>query len=578
MTTLLKNLAIAGYRSFGESPQYFENFEKINLFIGQNNAGKSNVLRFISEILGNANNKPKILEDRLARHLPSMPEVLVGSIEEFAMVGTSPKLEKEHRLLKGMPLDSGWSKTMAKLLHAKAKLDELPHAWNFVNVLRPDQSHAPWLAAIQVLSDSELLMLWQAITKRQGGGRRNWASELGQVLIPSLPKHSVVLIPAIRQIGSEGTTSENFDGLGIIDRLAKLQDPDVHSQDARIKFEEITKFVQTVLDSPAIKISIPYKRDTILIHMSGKVLPIESLGSGVHEVIILAAAATVLSNTIVCIEEPEIHLNPVLQKKLLNYLSSKTENQYFITTHSAALMDTKGAEVYHITQKDGTSRVARVTSNRHLSDVCEDLGYRPSDILQANCVIWVEGPSDRIYLKYWLAALKPVLIEGVHYSIMFYGGRLAAHVSNLDLDEEIEDFISLKRLNQRGAILIDSDKASASAPINSTKSRLKKEFDSGVGCAWITQGREVENYIPSNHIISALASVHPNSKHVGGVGKFDNVLTIQSKKLTSQASKVKIAKYITENYQPDLSVHDLKKRLDELIRFISNSNQTQILE
>ena len=45
-------------------------------------------------------------------------------------------------------------------------------------------------------------------------------------------------------------------------------------------------------------------------------------------------------------------------------------------------------------------------------------------ILQANCVVWVEGPSDRIYLKHWIEAVTSELIEGLHYSIMFYGGRL----------------------------------------------------------------------------------------------------------------------------------------------------------
>lgn len=50
MTILIPNLAIAGYRSFGAQTQYFDRFAKINIFIGQNNAGKSNVLRFLHEV------------------------------------------------------------------------------------------------------------------------------------------------------------------------------------------------------------------------------------------------------------------------------------------------------------------------------------------------------------------------------------------------------------------------------------------------------------------------------------------------------------------------------------------------
>lgn len=52
MSLLLPNLAIVGYRSFGKTPQHFDNFSKINLSIGQNDAGKSNVLGFIHKVIG----------------------------------------------------------------------------------------------------------------------------------------------------------------------------------------------------------------------------------------------------------------------------------------------------------------------------------------------------------------------------------------------------------------------------------------------------------------------------------------------------------------------------------------------
>jgi predicted ATPase len=48
------------------------------------------------------------------------------------------------------------------------------------------------------------------------------------------------------------------------------------------------------------------------VHKDNNVLPLTSLGMGIHEVIILAVAATVIRNQVVCIEEPEIHLHPLL--------------------------------------------------------------------------------------------------------------------------------------------------------------------------------------------------------------------------------------------------------------------------
>ncbi len=55
--------------------------------------------------------------------------------------------------------------------------------------------------------------------------------------------------------------------------------------------------------------------------------------------------------------------------------------------------------------------------------------------------------------------MNPDLREGIHYSIMFYGGRLLNHLSADDPD--ITEFIKLRRLNRHLAVVMDSDKASA---------------------------------------------------------------------------------------------------------------------
>ena len=71
-------------------------------------------------------------------------------------------------------------------------------------------------------------------------------------------------------------------------------------------------------------------------------------------------------------------------------------------------------------------------------------------------------------MRAWIEAADPALIEGAHYSIMFYGGTLLAHLSPRD-PQEVEDFISLARLNRNVAVVMDSDRSKKGDRINRTK-------------------------------------------------------------------------------------------------------------
>ena len=450
----------------------------------------------------------------------------------------------------------------------------------------------------------------------------------------------IAMIPAIRKIGKKDkedseiniTKSDkkdfDFSGNEIIHRLGYLQGPDVHELHLEKKFEQINEFLRVVTNNKKASLKIPQSEDTIQVTINNKTLPIDSLGTGIHEVIILAAAATVLENQVICMEEPELHLHPLLQKKLIRYLQEHTNNQYFITTHSAHLLDTPNVAIFHVSNENGQSIVESVTSNTNKFSICSDLGYKPSDLLQSNCIIWVEGPSDRIYLNYWIKLFDEIesLQEGIDYTIMFYGGSLISHLSASDIEiddqienEEITNFISLLKINRNMVIICDSDKENNGDSLKPSPKRLQDEFQSekfpGV---WITHGREVENYLNPNIVEDAIKKVHSRSNFKSLAGKeiydfFWKYTTTNSEKekeadkikrkkeilkkhpnLDSdaieklvlqeefkKADKVQIAKKIVEQNldfetiaNPDLK-EDLKKKIEELIEFIRESNHSE---
>jgi len=573
----IDGIGISGYRSFGQEVQRIGPCKKINLIIGSNNSGKSNVLRFLKEHYPNiAKGKCPKLEG-LDRHIgdPTTEhrceiameidgEIYKGVMERLAKKGESFQqiIDKIQKILTSDILTKGtncaWFPYIAtgeRLAIDKRLFQEFDDAG--------------------ILSVDIWSKIWRILTGASMGDiLQHWIPDTLNALSPlNLSNVKVLFIPAIREIidGSSESGDELMSGKGLVKQLAKLEKPRYDQPQLKDQFEEINHFLQTVTGNNKARIEIPSEQDIIQVSMNGRTLPLSSLGTGIHEVIILASAATVLQNQILCIEEPEIHLHPLLQKQLLNYLSKNTNNQYFIATHSAHILDMPDVAIFHIRLEEGKSVVDLALTDSHRSKICDELGYRASDLLQANCVIWVEGPTDRIYINHWIRSKDESLVEGVHYSIMFYGGNLLSHLS---ADEErVRDFIELRRLNRHLGIVIDSDKKNAGDEINATKKRIQEEFGKNSDFVWVTQGREIENYLKPELIKETLVELHGKDIEIIEYSEYGDCIQYRKKGETQykEADKVKLARRIVEK-KADLSVLDLDGKINSLIQYIREAN------
>lgn len=562
----LDGFAIAGYRSFGPDLVYIKDLGKINIFIGKNNSGKSNILRFCKHLSDIRFGQQYKGFEQSVDYCVNLPEKDI----RFAI-----------QIKRGSPITGELFSQIASTFSFSAlEFDKAFPEWSkdIWFTFSTKYFGGDWQRQIAIEEIGKLIEdrcdqhatnhLASKLLNYTGGSHEKRSRDLAKVIVELLNlSFQAYIIEAFRQITAE-TEETNISGRGLIKKLREIQAPELSQyQKSKEKFSKINTFVRDLLGESDAYLEIPANLDDVYVSIKGKILPLHSLGTGIHELIILAAAVTIIDNSIFCIEEPEIHLHPELQKKFINYIKQYTNNQYLITTHSNAFFDIDGVNIYYCRLKDQYTACDLISTDVEKHSVLSDLGYKASDILQSNFIIWVEGPSDRIYLNRWIQGKDPSLIEGLHYSIMFYGGRLLSHLA-FD-SPEVNEFIQLCKLNRNAAIVIDSDKRSQYQKINSTKQRIIKDFQQNNCAVWLTKGKEIENYISEELLNTAVSTIHPSIKKHIKWDRFSDMTTLGKGKAFD---KVAVAREIS--LQPsDYSVLDLDKQITQLIKNIQNANK-----
>jgi putative ATP-dependent endonuclease of OLD family len=559
MTELLNwSVKFSGFKCFGKEPQGLDAIKPVNLLIGRNNAGKSALIDAIGTIMdiGQSGNYP---EEVFYSTVPSQstiddfshktPRSLSGVATYVETKLTGFVLENRRFCFRKNP-DQG--PTFVSEDYAPLEDDALRQAYD---------TFSSWLYSVCPLRKKQF---------RRIGAARDIVPEALSDLDPNCPLKE--------------------DGTGATNILSNfLHNTDYESQ---LVEEQLRTDLNQIIspDAEFKRIQAKFKQRLYEIFLEEEhkgPIPLSASGSGLKTILLVLTYVHLypvvekkkLRDYVLTIEEPENNLHPATIRKLLFFLREKAVHSgltVFITTHSSIALDLfardEAVQIVHVSHDGRTARTRSVLEYGDKRAILDELDVRASDILQSNGVIWVEGPSDRTYLKRWIELWSDgVLKEGIHYQCLLYGGKLIRHLSaNPENDQDIE----ILRANRNAVIVIDRDRPNGKEPINETKQRIVKEFEDNGLMAWVTQGREIENYLPKPTLDSYLEG--EISKGLGTYTKFEDFLKKRDKDKHKifKKSKYEFAEDICPYIEKDAIANhlDLSEQLEKICKRIRNWN------
>ncbi|WP_151781802.1 ATP-binding protein, partial [Acinetobacter sp. TUM15283] len=256
--------------------------------------------------------------------------------------------------------------------------------------------------------------------------------------------------------------------------------------------------------------------------------PIYKLGDGLQQAIIMTYEAFIKKDKTHAffIEEPELHMHAGMVRQLMNFYLNETQHYYFFTTHSNHLLDMVDESDQVTIQKiikvldDDKTFSFKIYNCDKDHELLTSLGVRPSSVYLANCTIWVEGVTDRMYLsKLMDKYLKEIefskpekykkyksFMPNFHYTFIEYAGGNITHWSFIDdypSKEEALKFLenskglTAKAISKNILLLADGDNEGKAKRLQEWESELKPEN------VYILPCKEIENTLDSSIIHKA---------------------------------------------------------------------------
>ena len=478
----ISKIEINNFRGF-KKDVYINFNEGVNVLIGANNCGKSNLLKALALVFG-TKSKTLTTDD-------FNKDITIQKLKE------SPPKIKISIFIKESEKENLYSDDLVSVSTCLTKLEKPYEARLTYEFYLPEKEHEDYKNEMSSVSSRNIDDYWKGIrhhfirkyTYKIYAGDPEYKTLADQDV---MNKFDFQFLDAIRDVERDMFTGKNtllkevldffmdydiktdktktkaekteaikkkkkvFDGKAA-DLIKSLQDRMTAGKSQMLKYAEKTgasfgnanpNFEGDILDSElysALKL--------IVEHETGIKLPATHNGLGYNNLIYISlllakmqkdASGEYLGGNakifpILAIEEPEAHLHPAMQYKFLRFLKEnrqKEVRQIFITTHSPNITAAVGLDEIIVLNVDNKGVFNIGYPGRVFGDSPEDkkskayvsrfLDVTKADMLFAKGIILVEGITEQLLISIFAEKCKHDL-EGNHITVINVGGRYFAH-------------------------------------------------------------------------------------------------------------------------------------------------------
>jgi predicted ATP-dependent endonuclease of OLD family len=504
----IANISIENFRGFS-GKKVIELNEKLNIFIGHNNSGKTTVIKAL-QILFDTSYSKKLSINDFNRQLSindlkaNPPQVVISSIlkenegeaeysEEIVLVSTMlTKIQRpyEAKITYGFFLPEKeieeYRATMAAISSPNIEeyWSEIEHSFlsKYVWKLYGGDEKLKTVVDNDILNkfDFEFMQPIRDVERDLSSGSNSLLKEVIDFFIDYEIKNDTSktkdeIKGNLQKVKREFAESSQQLMTKLQGRLTAGEKQIVtYADDTGATFDESSPHFSGVLNETtlysALRLTLEDK--------TGIKLPPANNGLGYNNLIYIALLLARMQKdamgeyygsnaklfSVLAIEEPEAHLHPSLQYRFLKFLNDNMKSnvrQIFISTHSPNITAASKLDNLIVLNKEKeeieVAYPGRVFDLKNKDDKASKayieryLDVTKSDMLFAKRIILVEGISEQLLLPIFTRYLNGDLVDS-HVAVINIGGRYFSHFLKL-FDRDKSEYA----INKRVAVITDLD-------------------------------------------------------------------------------------------------------------------------